>query len=90
MYELFQLVRLLSVRRECRRSGPVEIKQCAWRENGESSLLALLFSNGEHQLLLSKTPLPTLRRLLGCFTYRIPLSSSIILIRLSKTGTKAK
>lgn len=45
MYELFQLVRLLSVRRECRRSGPVEIKQCAWRENGESSLLALLFSN---------------------------------------------
>jgi hypothetical protein len=46
MYELFELVRLLSVRRQSTRQGPVEISQYAWKENGESSFLALLCSNG--------------------------------------------
>ena len=46
MYELFELVRLLSVRRQSTRQGPVEVTGFAWRENGESSLLALLCSNG--------------------------------------------
>ncbi|KAL8577369.1 hypothetical protein ACOMHN_038273 [Nucella lapillus] len=50
MYELFELVRLLSVRRQSTRQGPVEITRFAWRENGECSLLALLCSND--QLLL--------------------------------------
>ena len=50
MYELFELVRLLSVRRQSTRQGPVELTRFAWRENGESSLLALLCSNGETQI----------------------------------------
>ena len=47
MYELFEFVRLLSVRRQSTRQGPVQILKFAWRENGESSLLALLCSNGK-------------------------------------------
>ncbi|XP_076469360.1 uncharacterized protein LOC143299801 isoform X3 [Babylonia areolata] len=50
MYELFEFVRLLSVRRQSTRQGPVEVTRFTWREDGECSLLALLCSND--QLLL--------------------------------------
>ena len=49
MFELFELTRLLSVRasrptNQCK----VEIRQFAWKEEGELSFLALLCSNGRY------------------------------------------
>ncbi|XP_052768315.1 uncharacterized protein LOC128208770 [Mya arenaria] len=43
MYTLFNLVRLISVKNEI---NPVTIENFAWRQHGESSLLALACSNG--------------------------------------------
>lgn len=44
MYNLFKLVRLISVKDEV---NPVKIDCYAWRQHGESSLLALACSNSK-------------------------------------------
>ena len=45
MYSLFKLVRLISVKDEL---NPVTINCSAWRQHGESSLLALACSTGKY------------------------------------------
>ena len=56
MYELFEFVKLLSVKGSAtqRSHGKVTIRRFAWKEEGEISFLAMLCSNGQQSRTVFK------------------------------------